>query len=371
MTSICFVGLDNYPVLSGQQGDDQFGGESVQHTLLAHAMAEQGYSVSMLVKDHGQPDEEVIGEIRVLKTFREHGGLPGLRFLHPRITSILRALKKADADVYYHSCAGMVTGLTAWFCRRHGRRFVFRLAHDSDCIPGEQLIRFWRDRKIYEYGLRRADLIVAQGVRQVELLKTNYRLDSVPLNMAVELPAAASDTERDIDVLWVNNLRAFKRPELAIELARKLPKHRVVMIGGASQGHETLYANCKSAAEQVSNLEFLGRVPYEKVNAYFERAKVFVNTSDQEGFPNSFLQAWARQVPVLSFFDPDGLIVQHSLGAVPSRLDEMALNVQNLLHDDDARRSVGSQAQAFALANYSPAGVAKQYDALLRDFEKN
>ena len=365
MTSICFVGLDNYPVLASDTGDVAFGGESVQQTLIAHAMADLGYDVSMVVKDHGQPTEQRIGQIRVLSTFRERAGVPVLRYFHPRITSILGALKRAGADIYYHSCAGMVTGLTSWFCRRKGRRFLFRLAHDSDCIPGEHIIRFRRDVLLYEYGLRRADYIVAQGVHQVALLKQNYGLDSTPLNMAVELPERLGDVERDIDVLWVNNIRDFKRPELAIELAAALPDKRVVMIGGSSEGQEALYERTTAQAAGVSNLEFLGRVPYAQVNGYFERARVFVNTSDQEGFPNSFLQAWAREVPVVSFFDPDGLIAGRELGAVPTDIDDMAVRVRALLDDDDERRRVGRQARAFVLDNYSPAGIARQYHELL------
>src|SRR5262245_30135751 len=204
--SICFVGSDNYPVLSPGRGNEYFGGESVQQTLLAKAFASLGYRVSMVVKDHGQPQGERVDQITVWKTFRVEAGIPILRFVHPRMTAVLKALDRADADVFYQSCAGVETGLVAWHSRLRSRRFIFRLAHDTDCIPGQQLIRFWRDRKIYEYGLRHAQFIAAQGTHQVALLRQNYGLDSLPINMAVEEPAEA-DVVQDIDVLWVNNLR--------------------------------------------------------------------------------------------------------------------------------------------------------------------
>ena len=365
MKSICLVGLDNYPVLNPAFSATYIGGESVQQTLLARAFAELGLQVSTVVKDYGQQDEEVIGAIHVLKTYRPGAGLPVLRFLHPRMSSVWRALGKADADVYYQSCAGALTGIVAEFCRQRGKIFVFRIAHDSDCLPGQQLIQYWRDRKIYEYGLRHAHLIAAQGTRQVDLLRDNYRLESVPVNMAVELPTGSDPVNRDIDVLWVNNLRPFKRPELAIALARSLPNRRVVMIGGPAPGMEDYYERVRDEARQVANLEFRGALPYAQVNQEMLRAKVFVNTSESEGFPNSFLQAWVRKVPVVSYFDPDGLIRQHGLGGVPGTPDEMVRMVENLLTEDALRRDVGSRAEAFVVARYAPASVASRYLELL------
>lgn len=161
--------MDNYPVLAGASSNEYIGGESVQQTLLARACVELGLDVSMVVKDPGTTQGELVDGVTVWRAFRPGAGLPGLRFIHPRVTGLLRAMRRADADVYFQSCAGMATGVTAWFCRRQRRRMVFRLAHDSDCVPGEQLIRLARDRKIYEYGLRNADLISAQGVQQSTL----------------------------------------------------------------------------------------------------------------------------------------------------------------------------------------------------------
>jgi hypothetical protein len=49
--------------------------------------------------------------VTVIKAFREAAGLPLLRFIHPRWTKLWGAIARADADVYYFSCAGMALGL--------------------------------------------------------------------------------------------------------------------------------------------------------------------------------------------------------------------------------------------------------------------
>lgn len=368
MKSICFVGFDNYPVLNPAVGDAYIGGESVQQTLLARAFVETGWSVHMIVKDYGQPDREVIDRITLWKSFRDGVGVPGVRYFHPRISSLWRAMGRANTDVYYHSCAGMMTGLVAMYCKLNKRRFVFRIAHDTDCIPGKQMIRRWYDRKIYEYGLRRAHIIAAQGLTQVKLLKEHYGLGSAPINMVVELPAEDFLTvNKDIDVLWVNNMRHFKHPERFVELAAALPEYRFVMIGGPAPGLESYFEAIRQKALPVRNLEFLGAVPYSQVNCYYSRAKIFVNTSETEGFPNSFLQAWIRKLPVVSFFDPDNLIATKKLGVTPKNLEEMIHLARSILVNEDHRRDISETARAFALANYSPRQVVRQYAHLLSE----
>lgn len=363
--SICFVGLDNYPVLNPASGVEYFGGESVQQTLLARAFASHGYDVSMVVKDHGQTQGEVLDGIRVWKTFNESEGMPVFRFFYPRMTSMINALGKADADIYYQSCAAVWTGVVAWYSRRNRKKFVFRIAHDSDCIPGKQIIRFSRDRIIYEYGLKRADFIAAQGVNQIALLKENYSLNSVPVNMVVELPDPDMAADPDIDVLWVNNLRDFKRPELLMELAERLPDIQFTMIGGVVPGCDELYQEIERKSAQLENVTFLGAVPYNQVNDYFARAKLFVNTSDWEGFPNSFLQAWARRVPVISFFDPDGLIESRGLGAVPEDLSGMAESIKGYLRMGGKREESAARSYRFVVENYAPDAVVRKYEDIM------
>jgi hypothetical protein len=56
--SICFVGLENLPVLAREYGRFRIGGAQVQQTLLAKALVERGFRVSMVVGDYGQRDGE-------------------------------------------------------------------------------------------------------------------------------------------------------------------------------------------------------------------------------------------------------------------------------------------------------------------------
>ena len=369
--SICFVGADNYPVINPDYRNHYIGGESVQQTLLAKAFVHLGYDVSMVVTDLGQGDAEVIDGIRVYKSFRPDAGIPVLRFIHPRFTSLWQALKRADADIYYQSCASVATGFVAWFCRKHGRKLVFRVAHDTDLMPGRQLIPYWRDKKIFEYGLRHADLIINQSQQQQDLLRENYHLEGPELNMVVQLPEPDDAYARDIDVLWVNNLRPFKRPDLVLELAEKLSELRIVMIGGACHGHEDLFEEIRQRAERVGNLEFKGHVPYQEVNAYYARSRIFVNTSDSEGFPNSFLQAWVRGTPVFSFFDPDGVIKRGRLGDSPDGVDQMAEMVRDLIRDSGRLAEISAHVSQFALDHYSPGAVALRYHELLQSLPQS
>jgi glycosyltransferase involved in cell wall biosynthesis len=308
-----------------------------------------------------------VNGVRVWKTYRQDSGLPYLRFFYPRLYSNWRALVNADADIYFQSCAGLMTGVVAKFAARYNRKMIFRVAHDADCVPGEQLVKNSRDRVIYEYGLQRADLISVQSKVQADALKKNYGLDTTLVNMIAEMPVDEADISRDIDVLWVNNFRAFKRPELVCEIARRMPDVSFTMIGGKIRAHEDLYRRVEKEARELPNLNFVGPVPYREINAYFSRAKVFLNTSDSEGFPNSFLQALVRRVPVTTYFDPDGLIESNEMGVAVASQDDFHVPLQELLQADERRREMGERGRQFVMNHYSPAAIVDDYEDLVAD----
>ena len=223
---------------------------------------------------------------------------------------------------------------------RTGRQFIFRVASDSDCEKEHGRIQFWRDRKLYNYGLRHADLVAAQTEFQAQMLRENHEIESAVVNMMVEPPRTGSARSRKTSTcLWVSNLRALKRPELALELARQLPQVKFTLAGGPMPGGETYYEDVRAAAARLPNVTMPGAVRYADSGALFDRAKIFLNTSSIEGFPNTFLQAWIRGVPVVSFFDPDSLVQRLQLGHIANSIDEMREAIRGLLEDDVRSRA--------------------------------
>ncbi|MBK8286530.1 MAG: glycosyltransferase family 4 protein [Ahniella sp.] len=359
---ICFVGLENLPVLAREFNHLGAGGEQVQQTLLSRALVRRGYRVCMVVLDHGQADGAVWDGVTTFRAYRPEAGIGGLRFIHPRWTGIWSALSRANASTYYVSCAGMRVGLVAMFCCLRRRRLVFRTASDSDCCPDRLLVSYARDRRLYEYGLRHADSILTQSASQHTNMLLNYGHESTVAGMLVDAPESAKDfADRDIDVLWVNNFQGLKRPDRFIDLARRLPERHFVMIGGAGPGGQQLFDSIKEQAESCSNVTFLGRIPYHDVNEYYARAKVFVNTSDIEGFPNSYLQAWIRGVPVVTFIDPDDVISRQNLGAAARDPDGMYLAVRSLLADHALWTKASEDAKAFMASEFDESAILRPY----------
>jgi glycosyltransferase involved in cell wall biosynthesis len=316
----------------------------------------------MIAHDYGQEDGAIWAGIQVFKTSRPNAGLPGVRILHPRATAIWRACRRARADIYYTSCAGFHVGLLAIYARRCGARLIFRTAHDADCEPNGLLIRFWRDKKLYEYGLRHADGVLTQTERQHAAMLANYGIASNTAAMLIdESERRLPFDERSLDVLWVNNFRAFKRPETYLDLSEQIPDLSCHMVGGRLSEAAQLYETTAARAHSIANVNFHGQIPYHAVNDYYGRAKVFVSTSQTEGFPNSYLQSWARGTPVVAFFDPDGVIAQHGLGRVVGSLAEMATAVRTLTGNPHAWESCSARCRSYMAREYAEHRVVQPY----------
>jgi glycosyltransferase involved in cell wall biosynthesis len=356
---ICFVGLHNLSVLAPEFKDRMVGGEPVQQTLLARALARRGHDVSMVVADLGQADGIQYEGIRTFKAYRPDAGVPGLRYVHPRWTGLWSALMRADADVYYTSCAGMEVGLLALFCRHSGKRFVFRSASDSDCDKSRLLVRYARDRALYAYGLRRADAILVQSASQAKSLMRSYGLASRIAGMLVEPPLTVPT--HDVDVLWVGNIYRVKRPDRVLWLAARLPHVAFHVVGGAVPGEEALYARMRDARAACANLTFHGRLSYSDANNLYGRAKLLLNTSDLEGFPNTYLQAWIRGVPVVTLIDPDRVIEREGLGIAAHAPEQFVGAIATLLGSREGWQEASDRCRRFMAREFGEDRILPAY----------
>jgi glycosyltransferase involved in cell wall biosynthesis len=353
---VCIVSLNIVPYFHSSS-DRQFGGAEVQAAVLARAFSSAGAEVSLVVSDLPEGVELPVPSHNAFYT--DHG-VPGFRFLHPRMTGILDALERADADVYFQHCAGMVTGVTSWFCRRRGKKFVYFAGSDSDFSFRDVIIENLRDKLLYFWGVKNAAGIVAQNEYQAELCRSRFKREPRVIPTAVET-AEVGEGGGDGSIVWVGALRAVKRPELFLELARRMPERRFILIGGGLSTEPGFSRRITEEAGTIPNVTATGRVPQEDVASYLERASLLVNTSSFEGFPNAFLEAWTRGTPALSMVDVDGLIVLHGVGAVCRDLDQMAEAAAGFLDDENERRAAGKRARRLIETRYAAAVTAREH----------
>jgi glycosyltransferase involved in cell wall biosynthesis len=356
---ICFLAPHLWPVLSAAPGLEVVGGAEVQMCGLARAFAADGYRVSVITMDYGQPDRTVIDGIAVHKVFAPNAGVPVLRFLHPRLTSVWRKLGEVDADILYCRSASIWLWLATEYARRHDRRTIYAGASDKDFTAdvGGQL-RYARDRLLYRRGLAAADRIVAQNPAQVASLRETHGRDATLIPSCYALPKNRTSAQRDC-VLWVGAINPTKRPELALELAARLPHRRFVMIGGPRSGDRSDYfERVRAQAATLPNVEFKGFLPLAQADAWFDRARVFVNTSLYEGMPNTFMQAWARGVPTVATVD---------VGAPVHRI---ALDIENLVQEIEkafADPAAGARCREYFEKTHSTAAALECYARLFEE----
>ena len=357
MLSLCFVAPTAWPVLAHDPNIPLAGGADVQQAILARLFAAKGNRVSMLCHDFGQPALARVDGVEVHRIFARNAGVPVVRFVHPRLTSMWRALKAANADIYYFRTAAMWLGVLAEFCRRHGKGLVFAGASDKDFEPdmGGQ-IALARDRWLYRRGIERAGAIVAQNETQRASCLATYGREAIVIPSCYVPPASAAQAgSRDI-VLWVGTLREGKRPELFLDLAARLPQRRFVMIGGPS-ANGTLYEAMRARAARLANVEFKGFLPVHEAEPWFDRARVLVNTSQYEGMPNTFMQAWARGVPTVATVDVGAPVHRVALS-----IDALAREVEFCLHNP----GVGEACRDYFNRTHSSAEVMRRYESVFR-----
>jgi glycosyltransferase involved in cell wall biosynthesis len=363
--SVCIVAPSAYGALCGEAQGFIGGAERLAVTV-ARWFAEQGHATTMITWQEGGPMEEIIHGVRVLKTCGHEEGVPGVRFFYPKWAKLAAALRKADADIYYQNLAECVTGQTAFWCRLHRRRFAFFLTSDTDCDPASPELHGLLERLFYRWGLRLADCRVAQTVSQQRRLSANFRLDSsvMPLPFPLEESAAPRADTVLGRVLWIGRVCQVKRPDRLAAVAKACPDMSFDMVGPL--GDDAGTQQVVKEARQVPNITVHGRVSREQIRRFLATACCLCSTSDYEGFPTTFLEAWSSGLPVVSTFDPDDIIARHELGFVGADVAGLISGIRSLRTSPDRYGMISNNARRYFLENHEARHVLPRMEQLFR-----
>lgn len=371
---ICIVAHFAYGALSGG-GNGHIGGVERQTTLLARWLANRGHDVSMVTWDEGQPDGIVLDGVRVYKTCRRDEGVPGIRFFIPRWARLNAALRRADAQIHYQNCGEYVTGQVAIWSRIHRRKFVYSVASDPDCVPDLPLMKSLREKVLYRYGLRNADRVIVQTRNQQRLLGKGFGIESVIIPMPCPGPEQREyappipPSDGNGRILWIGRIDRVKRPDRFLDVVEACPGLEFDLVG--PDGGDPYSRDIFKRAACYPNLRVHGGVPREDVPLFYRNAACLCSTSDAEGFPNTFLEAWSYGVPVVSTIDPDDLILEKGLGSVARNVPELVAALRGMTASPERWKGMSDRARVYFLETHDISDVMPRMERLFLEISSS
>jgi glycosyltransferase involved in cell wall biosynthesis len=369
--SVCFVAHNAFGAMSGEQRG-YIGGIEHQQSMMARWLARRGHDVSMITWDEGHEDGKALDSVRVFSACRRDAGLPGVRFFVPRWTSLVAAMRRANAAVYYQNTAEYVTGQVALWARRNGRGFVYSVASDPDCDPALPALGTLRERVLYRHGLRRADEVVVQTRRQQQMLRDGFARESTMIPMPCEGPddatyaPPAAPLAGATRVAWIGRVAPVKRLELLLDVAALVPEIEFDVAGPWDQ--EGAYAaTLRERAAAARNVTVVGRLRRDQLDGFYRGRQALCCTSEFEGFPNTFLEAWSHGLPIVSTVDPDGLIAARSLGEFATGAAPLAAALRRLVAAPAGWAQASQNARRYFVENHAFESVMPRFEQVFRE----
>lgn len=327
---------------------------------LARKLAEYpDYEVGCVVGDFGQPD---IIEKDGVKLYKAPIDKP-LSFL-----KVISVLKKIQSDVFIDFIASPRLLLLYFVRKLSGAKYIFLTGSDTD-VNGEygkmeNFLFFW----VYLMGLKKADGIVCQLATHVDLLKKKYKLNS-HLVLSPYFDIFEVEPIKKEYILWVGRAADYKRPELFIDIVRRYPERKFVMICNESSYDNGFMNFIRENSDRIKNLIFYNYVPYPQMADYYRKAQLLVNTSDFEGFPNTFIEAAMHYTPIFSLnTDPNGMLSEHECGQFFngdfSALIDM---LEETFTAKDRLKNMGKNAYRYAKKNHQLYHAVEKFDRIIRD----
>ena len=188
-------------------------------------------------------------------------------------------------------------------------------------------------------------MVQHEGQRDLLLKK---RIDSVIFHNLIdesELPSVeVSKPEGYVYVGAIDKRKGFAE---FFELVCKTPFLNYKVIGRARDKTGQYYLE---KLKRIKNVSLLGRLNHADTLAQINNSKALISTSRMEGFPNTFIEAWACGKPVLSLYvDPGNVIEKERIGVSANGNIDLIIDK---LKDFNFDNELGNRAKKYVINNH-------------------
>jgi glycosyltransferase involved in cell wall biosynthesis len=318
----CFFGN-----ISGALKGQTPGGGELQIALLAKALALKGHEV-VIIDPYSNESFVTEEGVKLINLPDWNKGPKGIRLFLYRIPALKKILVEQNADYYYVRMRAYLHLIPYLASKKTKGKFIIAMAHDLDVSGFRKkfkykyktnfnLFKFFTlelpNDLVFNYLLKRSDYIILQHSGQ--MLKPNSVKGKVIIFPNIfdfrNLPAIENSSEDYF--IHPGTLTILKGASNLYQLINILDKkNSIVVVGQTGDNKSKTIYNCLNKKE---NVVMKGRLNHGKTIQLIGNAKALINTSNFEGFPNIFLEAWATGIPVISLnVNPGNVLNKYNLG---------------------------------------------------------
>lgn len=361
---VCFISLWAYPLFN-KACKTTHGGAEIQLFFLANKLKkDKRFEISFIVGDFKQDNLEILDEIKLYKSYK-----PDIK--NNLLTKFYRAVvyyrlfKKINADIYFISASDGSIGVFSFLCKLFKKKFIFRTASQMD-VDNSFITNNGISGKLYKYGLENANAVITQSKDHQKLLKKNHNLPATIIRNSFIINEK-NKPKKDGSILWVSRFIPLKRPELFLKLAKIFPDKKFIMISPQSEENNKEYELFIKESKKIRNFTFIRKVEFDKIQEYFDKAELFINTSEIEGFPNTFIQAGIGRTPILSLnVNPDNFLNKYNCGyPCDNNLEILVKRLKFLLTDKKEYKLMQKNLFRYIHKNYDINKNLKKFKKIL------
>lgn len=351
--------------VNGAHPDEKIGGAELQSWLLSRALANR-HEVTFLGfrSDTEEDTTDIQDNVSVIKLAKSK------KFSLKELQRIDRCIEHVQPDVIYLRMFDYIYLLKCISIRRN-IPLVFHVSSMYNCLairPARpyQVVR--RARHLVNHLLmQRLAGVVYQTEDQRKMIGRTKYAATVIRNSAFGEWSYSTDKDEKL-VLWVGNIKSLKRPMDFVEIANEFKdkQARFLMIGYPQD--QELARKIEKESNHLANLDYIPGVPIGGINAFFQKASIFVSTSEVEGYPNTFIQAIQSATPVISLrLDPDNLLTRYQVGKCATDLRQLKTSLTALLKDSAQLESMRRNTMRCFNENFDVKSNSKGLEKYLMD----
>ncbi|MDG6224261.1 MAG: glycosyltransferase family 4 protein [Candidatus Thermoplasmatota archaeon] len=357
----------------GEYYKDKIGGAEIQSSLLIKHLLSFGHEMVYLCQGDSFklfPDIDDRG-LKIYRIKRPFKRINTLHYLSKK--KIYELLDKINPDIIYQRGDYHFIDIISTYGKERRIPVVSALSMERHCRKPKlyitpslpfQIINRKLISRYYSYSSK----IICQTEHQKKLFKDNYDIESIIIPIGHEIPESIPKKEKKPTIIWVANIKPLKRPEIFIELAKRMSDTgaRFIMIGRPHD--QRYYQNMKTEIDLIKNLKYLGERDFDTTNDHIARSWILVSTSESEGFSNTFVQAWMRGTPVISMnADPDDMISEHGLGMMAPTIDLLEKKIRHLIEHPEKIKIMGDRAKEISYDLYDIQKISRRLERVFLD----